>query len=456
MAVPMVELAAEAIELDAWVQEIPDYQAHFDRFLTRLEKSAHKMDISNYTTGGGQSRQPMRVPFRGQGGAAIQQATADTSSAIFIWNRGTGSNYGGFTAAPVRLVNTCEISNLTQQATDGKDRGLVKIKREELQNSLKVFDNGVEALLHRDGSGAMGVISATGTINSTTGGGSIGTATYSSITGIDNAAAFQDQQTVTFLSAVGGTSHGVATISFVDPVNNTIYSTAAWPSTAGGPVAGDIIVVQGGTGAAASSILGKDYWLQNGNVGTIGGVSKADWPGRLSTPTINFGGTGSIVPQTAQRVEAIRMRAMGDDYDANEAGFWLANPAQGVALSNQFYGPGYTRLDQGEKENVPDVARKMMQKTVLGEDVVWASTAEATRMDYIIPDTWYFGELFSTRLHEWTPGNTIAAVPAIGVSQTPAATYYDSTMFAYERGFQLVCNDPKRNFYLQGLPVVTL
>ena len=75
-------------------------------------------------------------------------------------------------------------------------------------------------------------------------------------------------------------------------------------------------------------------------------------------------------------------------------------------------------------------------------------------MDLIVEDTWYFGELFPTRLHEWTPGNTIAAVPAIGGSS--GQTYFDSTMFAYERGFQLVCNDPKRNFYLQNLPVVSL
>ena len=454
MAVPMTELAAEAVELDSWVEEIPDYQAHFDRFLTRLEKSAHKMDISNYTTGGGLGRSPMRVPFRAQGGAAIQQATADTSAAIFIWNRGTGSTYDGFVAAPVRLVNTCEISNLAQQATDGKERGLVKIKREELQNSLKVFDNGVEALLHRDGSGTIDVIPSTAVINSGTGGGLIGTATYSSIIGLNNAASFQDQQTITFFSAVGGTSHGAATISFVDPVAQTIYSTAAWPTTAGGPVAGDIIVVQGGTGAAGSSILGKDYLLANGNVGTIGGIAKANYPGRLSTPTINFGGTGTVALSTAERVQAIRMRALGDDYDPNESAFWLANPVQGVALSNQFYNPGFTRLDEGAKDYVPDMARKMMQKTILGEDAVWASTAEPSRMDYIVPDTWYFGELFPTRLHEWTPGNTVAAVPAIGGSA--GQTYYDRQMFAYERGFQLVCNDPKRNFYLQGLPVQTL
>lgn len=451
MGVPMNELAAEAIELDAWVEEIPDYQQHFDRFLTRLEKGAHKMDISNATQGGGVSRAPMRVPFRAQGGAAIQQATADTSGAIFTWGRGTGSTFDGFVAAPVRLVNVCEISNLAMQATDGKDRGLVKIKREELQNSLKAFDNGVEGIIHRDGSGTIDQIPTTATVNNATGGGASGSPTYSSIVGLNTAGSFSDQQTVQVLSAVGGTNRGSFTISYVDPVAQTVYSTTALPT---GTTTGDILVVQGATGAAGSSILGKDYWLANGNTGTIGGIAKANYPGRLSTPTINFGGNGAVVNSTAQRIQAIRMRALGDDYDANQKAFWLGNAAQGLPLSNNFYSTGYTRLDEGEKENVPDTARKMMQKTFLGEDVVWASTAEPTRMDYIVEDDWYFGELFPTRLHEWTPGNTIAAVPAIGGGAN--ATYYDSQMFGYERGFQLVNNNPKGGFYLQGLPVVNL
>jgi hypothetical protein len=445
------ELAVEAVELDAWVSEIPDYQAHFDRFLTRLEKSAHKIEIANATSGGGTSRSPMRVPFNPQNGAAIQQATADTSSAIYVWQRGTGSTYDGFTAAPVRLVNVCEISNLAMQATDGKERGLVKIKREELQRSLKVFDNGVEGLLHRDGSGTIDQIPATATINSGTGGGASGSATFSAIIGLNTAGSFQAQQTVQVLSAVGGTNRGSFVISFVDPVAQTVWSTTALPA---GTAVNDLLVVAGATGAAASSILGKDYWLANGNTGTIGGIAKANYPGQLSTPTINFGGSGTVTNSTAQRVEAIRMRAMGDDYEPAKGAFWIANPAQGVPLSNNFYNPGYVRLDQGNMENVPDLARKSMQKTVLGDDVVWASTAEPTRMDYICPDSWYFGEMFPTRLHEWTPGNTIAAVPATG--QSAGATYFDSTMFAYERAFQLVCNNPKANFYLSNLPAVTL
>jgi hypothetical protein len=144
------------------------------------------------------------------------------------------------------------------------------------------------------------------------------------------------------------------------------------------------------------------------------------------------------------------MRAMGDDYDKNETCFWYANPVQGVALSGNYYNPGTTRLDEGG-EKVPDTAKKFMQDTWAGDEIVWSSTAEPSRMDRIVPAAFTFGELFETRLHEWTPGNPIAAVPTNDGSGT--TTFYDSTMFAYERAFNLLCPEIKQQFFLQGLPI---
>jgi hypothetical protein len=438
------EFAVQAVELEQFVEEIADLQQHFDKLQTRLEKGGKKVQISNETVRGTTSRSPFWVPIRVQGGAGIQQFAADTSSTVATWPRGTASYFASYSASPIRTVNVCEISNLSQQATDGKERGLVKFSREEMDKSLLAFENGYEGLLNRDGSGTIDQIPLTATI--TTGGSG---ATTSVIAGINTAASFTDQQQVLFFASVGGAQRGStsATISFVDPVTQTLNFSTALPS---GVTQGDIIVVLGSTGAAGNSIYGKDYWINNGNTGTLAGVPRASYPGRLSTPTINFGGTGSIVNSTAQRVESIRMRALGDDYDENEEAFWYANPVQGVALSENYYTPGFTRLDENG-DRVVDTAKKYMQKTWAGREVVWSSTAEPSRMDLIVPSTFYMGQLFPTRLHEWTPGNPIAAVPTNDGSGT--TTYFDSQMFAYERGDNWICQDNKKCFYLQGLPV---
>jgi hypothetical protein len=450
------ELAVEAVELESYVEEIPDLQAHFDKLQTRLEKGGKKVQCSFQTNRGGVQRAPFWAGARVQGGAPIQQFGlgtsapfgGDTATTPFVpaWPRGSGSTFVSMCASPIRFVNVCEISNLSQQATDGKERGLIKFSREEMDKSLLAFDNGIEAVLNRDGSGTIDQIPLTATVNNGTG--PTGPQ-FSSIIGLNTAASIVDQQVLQVLSGIGGTNRGSFTVSFVDPVTQTVFSAGALPT---GTTLGDILVVQGATGAAGSSVFGKDYWIQNGNVGTKGGVDISQFPGRFSSPTINFGGSGTIVNSTAQRVQSMRLRAMGDDYDfKNEKCFWYGNPTLGVALSGNYYNPGHTRLDEGG-DRVVDTAKKYMQDTWAGEEICWSSTAEGSRFDRIVPTNFHFGELFPTRLHEWTPGNTIAPVPTNDGSMN--TTYFDSTMFAYERGFNLLCPEMKEQFFLQGLPQV--
>ncbi len=448
---PVTEVAYEAVELEAFVDQIPDYQARFNKLQQRLMKDGHKIPISNQTSAGGVQRAPLRVPFRAQGGAGILQFAADTSSTIPMWPRGTGSTTDAFVAAPVRIINTCEISNLTQQATDGKDRGLVKVNKEEMKQSLRSFENGIEGLFNGDGSGTIVAIPATATVSSNSGTG----AQTSYISGLTTVAGFSDQQTVQFLPSVGGTTRGTAVISYVDPVAQILYFSTVLPSTGGATAVGDLIVVQGAAGSAGSSIYGKNYWIANGSVGYVGGINKALYPGRISTPTINLNGTGTITNGMAQRIEALISRARGDmagedeGEDANE--FYYANTAQGVAASQNYYNPGVTRLDENG-DTVVDTAKKFMQKTLFGRPVVYSNTQDPTRIDRFRPKDWYVGVLFETRLHEWTPGNTIAATPAT----TSGYSYYDSITFGYECGLQLVCSDPKSQFYVQGLSVPTI
>lgn len=438
---PATELAVQAIELESFVEKIADLQQHFNKLQARLEADGHKIQCSNMTARGGVQRAPFWVAVRAQGGAPISQFAADTANSIAAWPRGSGSQFVSFAASPVRLINVCEISNLSIEATSDKERGLVKFSREEMDKSLLAFENGREALLNSDGSGTLDVIPSAATISSSSGTG----AETSYIQGMPNAPRFVDQQQVQVISA-GGVVRGTATISYVDPVAYTLWFSTALPA---GTAVTDSLVVVGATGAAGSSIYGKNYWINNSPTGVRAGVTISNYPGRFVTPVINFNSSGTVTNSTAQRVQSIRARALGDDYDANEKSFWYTHFVQGVALADQFYNPGFTRLDEGG-EKVPDVAKKQMQATWGGRELVYSSTADPSRMDLFVPDDWYMGQLFPTRLHEWTPGNPIAAVP---VNDGSGSTYYDSQMFAYETGENWICCDSKSQFSLQGLPV---
>lgn len=447
MAALSTELAVQNIELESFVEKIADLQQHFNKLQTRLERDGKKIQCSNMTARGGTARAPFWVPTRVQGGAGIQQFAADSAGTVASWPRGSGSQFVSFAGSPIRLINVCEISNLSIEATSDKERGLVKFSREEMDKTLLAFENGREALLNSDGTGTIDVIPTTATVNNNTGTG----AQTSSIVGLANASRFVDQQGILVFSSGGAqrtTGITVALISYVEPVSGTLYFSTILPT---GTTTTDLLVVQGGTGVAGSSIWGQKYWINNSNTGTRAGVTVSNYPGRFQTPIINFNGAGSIVNSTAQRVESIRMRALGDDYDANEKAFWYTNFQQGVALADEFYNPGYTRLDEGGNKEVPDLARRNMQATWGGREIVYSSTADPTRMDLFVPEDWYMGQLFPTRLHEWTPGNPIAAVPTN--DGTGTTTYYDSQMFAYETGEQWICSNSKRQFSIQGLSV---
>ena len=447
MAALSTELAVQNIELESFVEKIADLQQHFNKLQTRLERDGKKIQCSNMTARGGTARAPFWVPTRVQGGAGIQQFAADSAGTVASWPRGSGSQFVSFAGSPIRLINVCEISNLSIEATSDKERGLVKFSREEMDKTLLAFENGREALLNSDGTGTIDVIPSTATVNNNTGTG----AQTSSIVGLANASRFVDQQGILVFSSGGAqrtTGITVALISYVEPVSGTLYFSTILPT---GTTTTDLLVVQGGTGVAGSSIWGQKYWINNSNTGTRAGVTVSNYPGRFQTPIINFNGAGSIVNSTAQRVESIRMRALGDDYDANEKAFWYTNFQQGVALADEFYNPGYTRLDEGGNKEVPDLARRNMQATWGGREIVYSSTADPTRMDLFVPEDWYMGQLFPTRLHEWTPGNPIAAVPTN--DGTGTTTYYDSQMFAYETGEQWICANSKRQFSIQGLSV---
>jgi len=110
-----------------------------------------------------------------------------------------------------------------------------------------------------------------------------------------------------------------------------------------------------------------------------------------------------------------------------------------------------TRLDENSKDTVPDTARKQLPKTYGGVELLMSNSALPTRVDRLFPKDWIIGELMETRLHDWGGGEVIAPVPAI--SQGSTATYYNSIMFAYEAGLQMVCQDPKGQFYVQQAPV---
>lgn len=438
---PLLEASVEAVELEAFSKDIPDLIFKGTSAYSLFKNRSTTIPISNVTAAGGVTRPSFRVPFRAQAGAPIAQGTGDASSLL----RGSGSTWQDFAISPIFLFSVCEISYLAQRATNGKNRGLFNVQAQEIKNSLDQAMQGIEGLINSDGSGAVDQIPSTATIVNGTG--PTGPM-YSSIAGLNVAACFTDQQVVQVFPSEGGTARGTFTISYSDPVSQTVFSAQALPT---GTTTGDYLMVAGAGGGAGSSILGIRAWQVNSNTGTIGGINRANYPTRLSTPTINLNG-GSITPGVAQRAQVLLTLALGPKNKAIDSAIWYCPIQQAYALSNLYYNTQITQnIEKGE--SVPDRARKFFPETFGGRELFTSATAQPNRVDLLLMDTWYMGEMIPLELYDFGGGMTVVPVPDVG---TTNGTYLTSHMFAYNAAFNIANSAPKAGLYIQNAAVPTV
>ncbi len=439
MANPMNEAAVESIELEQVGKELAVLWPTFKTLYSEFKQTAKNVNIANVTNGGGTTRAAWRESMLIQGGAPIAVGTGDSTSLL----RGSGSSTAAFAMQPVWMFGVTEITHLAEMATDGAERGVVSITKDEVKRSLEQFMNGIEAFCNGDGSGAFDQIPSTATIN--TGGTGNQTA---SIIGMNAAARFTDQQVVQVFSSEGGSALGTATISFVDPVSQALYFSTALPA---GTTTGCYLMPMGASGATGTSVLGLQYWNVNGNARTVAGVPAANYPGRLSTPTINLSGA-PITPSVAQRALVLLTRACGDKAKELGDGFWYGTPDQMYTIDSQFYSSLITQnIEQGDA--VPSKSRKDFSDKFGGKKFLTSATASPNRADLIFPKNWAFGELKEIGLYDFGGGNTIMPVPDTG---TTNGTYLTNKMFVYEGGFQLCNRAPRHGLYIQQAGQLTV
>lgn len=442
MANPVLEAAVQAVEIDAFAKDIPDLVQHDETLYGEFHKNATVVPVANVTAAGGVTRPSFRVPLRIQGGAPISQGTGNADSL----GRGSGSQWVGFAVQPVFFFNVCEISFLSRIATEGRKRGLINVQAQELKNSFSQATQGLEALIQGDGSGVLDIIPAGANVSSNSGSG----AQTSFITPMRNAFQFTDQQVVQVFSAVGGTNRGTATVSYADPTTQTVFFSTALPA---GTVTGDYLMVNGSSGAAGNSVLGLQAWQVNGNTGTIGGLNRANYPGRLSTPTINLNGK-ALALSTGYRARVLLERALGKDNPAIKKGSWYCGPDQTMQMSQLYLNALFVNAPEVKGDSAPDIVQKNWPKTYAGVPVIEGLNALPGRLDLTTWSTWYIGEMLPLELYDFGGGVTVAPVPDI--ASGAAGSYLTSSMFVYCTCFNIVNSNPRAGVYITGAAQPTI
>jgi hypothetical protein len=449
---PLQEAAVQSIEVEAFSDKIPSLVYAGTTTYSLFKRSAHTVKVSNETQAGGTTRPSFRLAFRVQGGAPPAQGTGNGDSLY----RGSGSSWAAFAVSPVFVYNVCEISWLAQQSTDPKARGLFEVKAQEMTNSLNVAMQGLEGLFNADGSGMLDQIPTGAVINNNTSPlGAGGPA--SSIQFMTIAAAFVDQQNVTvYPTETSASPRGSFTISYVDVVSQTLYSNSALPA---GTTQGDYLFIYNGataSGAASASIQGIRAWQVNSATGVIGGLSRNLYGGRLSTPTIALNAAPS--PGLAQRTLTLLGRALGPNNEAIKSMVWHTDPTVGYAISNIYYNRQVPNSQdfRGTQGGTPDMSFKMFQDEFGGRPLHISWNALPGRLDGLVLDNWYIGELEPLELYDFGGGDVVAPVPDIPSSPTGNNTYLTAHMFSYVTCLNLVNVAPKQAIYVTAITTPTV
>jgi hypothetical protein len=326
---------------------------------------------------------------------------------------------------------------------------LFEVKAQEMKNSLDSAMQGLEGLINSDGSGMLDQIPTGAVVNSGTG--PVGPG-FSSIVGMNIAAAFVDQQNVTvYPTEASASPRGSFTISYVDPVTQTLYSASALPSTGGATQTGDYLFIYNGntsTGAASASILGIKAWQVNSNTGTIGGLNRASFPPRLSTPTINLG--APVTAGLSPRALTLLGRALGPDAPAIKSMIWYTGPDQGYAMANLQLNVNLELRSKVTGDKTEDMAYKLFQDTFGGRPLHISWTATPGRIDGLVMDNWYIGELEALELYDFGGGQVVMPVPDIPVTPTGSNSYLSSHMFSYVCSWNLIDAAPRSGLFVSN------
>ena len=253
-----------------------------DTFLTRLSVRTDLLEVGGRLA---------RIPFLPYPGSLFNQFTPDGSS----MGPGAGEKYDNGTTTPVYFNQAVQITKEAEWETDSKEKSVVDVFKDSFKLNLRQFRTNLEGLVaSSDGSGTLATVSSASTAGQLT---------------VTNANNFQSQNTYQVWSALGGTFRGSITVLTVDSVNNILYLQAAAP---GGTTTGDLLLVNGSSGTANTSLNGIPAINLSSTTGNWFGVPRASYPGILSTPYVS-GSSGPLTPLIIQTLESYMQRATGVD-----------------------------------------------------------------------------------------------------------------------------------------------
>ncbi len=258
---------------------------------------------------------------------------------------------------------------------------------------------------------------------------------------VNNADAFLDQQYVAITNAIGTAPFTTVQIQSIDIANNTIWLTGAVPAGVG---TGDVILAEDSSGQANSGLFGLDAYLLSGNVGNYMGISRAAYPGKFSTPTIDLGGM-ALTPAIVRALQMQQILALGIDNDG-KSNVAHCNVDVAAAWENNALNVQSIIRNQVKGQESTDMLGNQYATTIAGRTVLMNVRAQFGILDLLDLSTWFLIQVRANDLYE-VGGQTI--FPAYGNDGGIAS----SMMFYLCVVVQTGCGQPRKQARLSNIAI---
>ena len=378
------------------------------------------------------SSRPTRVPLELLAGGTFTSGNPDGG------DLGTGSApiTDFMTLVPVYFFQCSQWTKQAEISTNSDQKAIEDYSKLLMKRAMENFNTYIEAVFTQgDGSNTLDTVATTAAAGA------------SSIV-VNNANQFQDQQPVDVWTAINGTFVCTFVVQSVDAANKTLWLTAplAAQATAGYP-----LLVKGSAGVSNSGLNGVVAYQLSSNTGTVAGLARSAYPGKLSTPYVNGGGY-VLTQSEARRLRAQIQIAIGA-LKPNELDLQFnMGPDMMAAWENTGIAVSQVIQNQLTGDSSQDMLKKHTPKTFMGYPIVGEGEgnihAKQGRIDGLCLKEWFRCENQPIDYYE-VGGQTI--FPAYGGSGGLQA----SSFFYLWTGVQVGQSNVRAGTYMDTISIPT-
>lgn len=378
------------------------------------------------------SSRPTRVPLELLAGGTFTSGNPDGG------DLGTGSApiTDFMTLVPTYFFQCSQWTKQAEISTNSDQKAIEDYSKLLMKRAMENFNTYMEAVFSQgDGSNTLDFVST----NATAG---------QQYLLVNSPAQFQDQQPLDIWTAINGALTTQVTCQSFDAANKTIWLAAPLAVNVN---AGSPILVRGSAGVSNSGLYGLLAYALSSNTGTVAGLSRAAYPGKLTSPYVNGGGF-SLTQSEARRLQGQMKIALGALKAVELDLTFNMGPDMLAAWENTGIAVSSVIQNQVTGENSVDMLKKHTPKTFMGYPIIGKGEgnihARQGRIDGVALKTYFRCENQPIDYYE-VGGQTI--FPAYGASGGLSA----SSFFYLWTGVQVGNENVRANPYMDTIAIPT-